>query len=801
MNDFMKKFAPKKTKPLPKERIFIRNGCRLSLISDRILRVEVQNSSVFCDMPTQAVINRTFADVDCTFSCDGRIVTVKSDSAEFRFDIIGRKMVGIRLNDGRFVTDFKSGNLKGTGRTLDNTNGYCRLCDGVISKNGVAVLDDGDSLILTYDGHIRKRKCEETDLYYFAYGFDYNGAVCDYFNLTGFPPLIPRFALGNWWSRYKAYTQEEYQALMDRFEAENIPLTVATVDMDWHWVDIKNKFGAGSETIYTKNNLMEKVYSTLLPGWTGYSWNTELFPDPSGFLNFLKGRNLHITMNLHPAAGCRWFEDAYSDFCEFLGKDPKEKETIRFDLSDDRFIEGYFRFLHRPHEEKGVDFWWIDWQQGKNSDVKGLDPLSALNRYHYIDNSGENKRGLILSRFSGAGAHRYPIGFSGDTVMSWASLNYQPYFTSTASNIGYTWWSHDIGGHTLGVRDDELYLRWVQYGVFSPIMRLHSTSNEFMGKEPWMYRSFVAENAAKALRLRHRLIPYIYTANYKTAVEGQPLIRPMYYADPKNPNAYKAKNEYYFGTELIVCPITEKINPKTELAGTDCYLPDGRWTDIFTGRIYNGKKMLKLFRDEASIPVLAKAGAIIPMYSDDQGNSTDNPEKLDILLFRGHGNYELYEDDGVTNDRLNGKYCKTRFISEENGDSVSFIKKPCEGDYAIIPEKRSFKLIFRDITGAESVTVTKNGRKISFKNEIIKSSVSVTVSGIKPDDELSVILENRTVLKNPSEKEMLTALFSRIQGFNDIKKMLFEPIVKKDAGKFIPFWLREAVKEIRESEK
>ena len=242
---------------------------------------------------------------------------------------------------------------------------------------------------------------------------------------------------------------------MNRFVKEKIPITVATVDMDWHWVDIEKKFGAEAMKIYDKNNLMEKVYSVIFPGWTGYSWNTELFPDPDGFLKFLHNKNLRVTMNLHPSAGCRFFEDAYNDFCKFMGRDSSTKESIRFDLSDDKFIEGYFNYLHRPHENKGVDFWWIDWQQGKNSDVEGLDPLSALNRYHYIDNNRNGRRGLILSRFSGAGAHRYPIGFSGDTFMTWASLNYQPYFTSTASNIGYTWWSHDIGGHREGFGDGD----------------------------------------------------------------------------------------------------------------------------------------------------------------------------------------------------------------------------------------------------------------------------------------------------------------------------------------------------------
>lgn len=128
---------------------------------------------------------------------------------------------------------------------------------------------------------------------------------------------------------------------------------------------------------------------------------------------------------------------------------------------------------------------------------------------------------LILSRYAGPGSHRYPVGFSGDTVVSWESLKFQPYFTSTASNIGYGWWSHDIGGHMLGVRDEELEARWYQLGVFSPINRLHSSLSPFVGKEPWNFQQPVRDIMRDALILRHRLIPYLHTMNWRAATKGR----------------------------------------------------------------------------------------------------------------------------------------------------------------------------------------------------------------------------------------------------------------------------------------
>ena len=155
---------------------------------------------------------------------------------------------------------------------------------------------------------------------------------------------------------------------------------------------------------------------------------------------------------------------------------PTSELPIDFDPADPAFLEAYLEVLHHPLEAEGVDFWWLDWQQGGVTRIPGLDPLWLLNHFHFLD-SGRATAGapLTFSRYAGVGSHRYPIGFSGDTVITWASLDFQPYFTATASNVGYGWWSHDIGGHFFGGKDDELTVRWTQLGVFSPIMRLHSS--------------------------------------------------------------------------------------------------------------------------------------------------------------------------------------------------------------------------------------------------------------------------------------------------------------------------------------
>ena len=328
------------------------------------------------------------------------------------------------------------------------------------------------------------------------------------------------------------------------------------------------------------------------------------------------------------------------------------------------FLEAYFKVLHHPHEQNGVDFWWIDWQQGNNTRTEGLDPLWMLNHFHFLDNGRGGIRPLTFSRYAGIGSHRYPVGFSGDTVVSWESLDFQPYFTLTASNVGYGWWSHDIGGHMGGIKDDELMVRWTQFGVFSPILRLHSTKNIFNGKEPWRYNSIAHQIMNKFLRLRHQLIPYLYTLNYRCCQLGEQLIQPMYYEYPFNQEAYEVRNQYFFGREMIVYPITQPGNTKLNKGSIKAWIPEGLYIDFFNGMIYKGNRMMNLYRGQEEIPVLVKAGSILTLNNaeDSTSNGVELPTKLEVYIYGGSsGQFTLYEDDGETLSYQRGQYVMTEF--------------------------------------------------------------------------------------------------------------------------------------------
>lgn len=693
----------------PKQ-IYLFGKMRITVLAPELIRVEFDEKAAFLDQATQSVWFRNCGACAYTVQVQPPYVVVKTEKASFHIHTKKQKIDFVSLDGFRIPADNKD-NLRGTHRTLDRARGAVPLGLGIIGRNGVAVMED-KSLILDTDGQCKARP-KEKDLYCFATK-DPQRALQLFYQITGAPPMVPRYALGNWWSRYYAYTQEEYLALMDSFVDKDIPFTVATIDMDWHWVDVKGKFGYKREWDH---------YPSLL-GWTGYSWNTDLFPDYKAFLADLKKRNLRITVNLHPASGVRPFEDAYPKMCEAMGKITDGK-TIRYDCTDPNFLNAYFQVLHKPYEQAGVDFWWIDWQQGSWSKLPGLDPLWACNHYHTLDLAKNGKRPLILSRYAGLGSHRYPLGFSGDACILWSALDFQPYFTANAANVGYTHWSHDLGGHYLGQpEDDELYLRWLQFGVFTPIMRLHS-SNSVMSKEPWNHPSVEVE-AIQALRLRHRLIPYSYTAYYENYKRGTPICKPLYYDYPQCHEAYEAKNQYLFGNSLLVCPITTRWD-ETGMSSRRIWLPEGIWTDLFTGETLSGGYHC-VKRDKGSIPVFAKQGAILPMQ-EISGNFSGNPEHLVLEIFNnGDGTYRLYEDDGESTAYTQGQGAFTTFYLEGNTFSI----EPVEADISLVPSIRSFTLRFR--FGIADAVVTVNGESIA--REVTDNAIHLT--NIQPTDRVEI---------------------------------------------------------------
>ncbi|KFI66166.1 glycogen debranching protein [Bifidobacterium cuniculi] len=783
---------------VPADRTVSGEHWRISPITDSLVRLEWSDDGIFEDRPTQVVLNRDLGgDVHADIRRTGGGVRIETPALLLDYDgrpfskeglsIVVKGVPGSQFNTWHYG-ERGGGNLLGTARTLDEVDGDTPLGDGILSRDGWAVLDDSASNVLddaaTVGGEDnpfgtwpvpRVDDPGRVDLYVFAYGLRFLEAIRDWHRLTGPTPLLPRWALGNWWSRFYRYDQDGYLNLMDRFRAEGLPFTVAVIDMDWHLTDADPKYGSG---------------------WTGYTWNRDLFPDPTRLLADLHDRGMRVTLNEHPRDGIRAFEEEYPAVARAMGVDPESGEPVAFDPSSPRFLDAYLDMHHRMAAD-GVDFWWIDWQQGGVTRQRGLDPLWMLNHVHWLDSldeagkEGSGRWPMTFSRFAGPGSHRYPIGFSGDTIVSWRSLEFQPRFTATAANIGYDWWSHDIGGHMLGRRDDELEARWYQFGVFSPINRLHSSSSPFSGKEPWNFPEPVRHAMAGALRLRQRLLPYLHTMNYRTAFRARPLVEPMYWQDPGIGEAYDYPNEYRFGSELVVAPVVRPRDPVSRLARTDLWLPQGEWFDFFDGRRYRaprpGGRRLAAWRGIERIPAFAKAGGIVPLQTldgPDALNSTDNPRLLRVLAFPGDGSFTLHEDDGEWTHVRQGRAALTDLRQEWGDDAVVFTVGAVRGDAAAVPEVRDWAVAFRGVGDAPgAVTATVDGAPVDCVAEYDEATLtlSVTVRAVPRSAVLRVEASGLRAADDPATEDCRRVLMDA-QMPNLTKDVTFSMIAEQGAA-------------------
>lgn len=726
---------------------------RITVLTDGLVRLEHATDGVFEDRASTFALNRDLPVPDFRVVESDSHVEVITDRLHLVYDRRPFSTSGLSVAVLGGISTYHSvwrygeedsAGLGGTARTLDLADGAIPLEPGVVSRQGYAVLDDSRSMVFDDEGWVAPRDGARTDLYVFAYGHDYRDALAAFHAVSGPTPLLPRFALGNWWSRFHRYTSESYAALLDRFDDEGLPFSVAVIDMDWHLTDIDPALGSG---------------------WTGYTWNRELFPDPAAFLASVHERGLRVTLNVHPADGVRPHEDAFGAMAAALGRDTDD--AIPFDVTDRAFLDAYFDVLHRGLEQDGVDFWWLDWQSGPHSRVEGIDPLWMLNHFHFLDNARDGRRPLTFSRYAGPGSHRYPVGFSGDTVISWASLAFQPYFTATASNIGYGWWSHDIGGHMFGGKDDELATRWLQLGVFSPILRLHSGANPFTAKEPWTFEPAARAVMTEHLRLRHRLLPYLHTMNHRAASDGRSLVEPLYHRWPSADEAYDQPNQFLFGSELVVAPLTTPADPRTRLAAVRAWLPAGTWVDVFTGVVYDGGRELLLHRDLTSIPVLAAAGAIVPLDGATvPGNDPVNPASLEVLVVVGaDGSFTLVEDDGT-----DAGIARTGLTLSDG----TFTVHPATGSVAALPATRSWTVTFLAFDGAPVVP--------GFTSRLSRSEgrVSVTVDDVPVDATLTVGLGPDPRLTPNDVAARLFTLLDRAQIEYDLKTRIHQ-IATSDA--------------------
>ena len=599
-------------------------------------------------------------------------------------------------------------NLLGTTRTLDGADGSKLkepMEQGILSRAGWSLIDDSQRHVLTPDGSeweewIEARpEGDRQDLYLFAYGHDYKQA------LAGRAPMPPKYTLGYWWSRYWQYSDNEFVDLVNKLKSMDVPIDVLIVDMDWH-----ETWGL------RKSNSPKDEYGQRI-GWTGYTWQKELFPSPANFLKWTENEELKVALNLHPASGIQPYEAVYDDFTKEYGWSEKGK-SVPFKIDERKWADAYFKTVLEPMERDGVDFWWLDWQQWKESKyTPGLSNTFWLNHtfFNHAERQNPGLRPFIYHRWGGLGSHRYPLAFSGDTYATWPMLAYLPYFTATASNVNYGWWGHDIGGHmfhkTQKATDPELYTRWLQYGVFTPIFKTHSTKDPRIERCIWCFpdHMFLMRDA---IRLRYTLAPYIYNAARENYDTGVGMCRPMYYDYPESDKAYETPEQFMFGNDILATTITQPVDSITGLAPRTIWFPEGAWFDCATGSMYEGGRTEELHYTLAENPHYAKAGSIIPMNPATVKNLQQPCDTL-VLTFipGGDGQLRHYEDDGMS-QQYKTNYAVTTVSKKQEGNTVRVRISPREGSFAGASDNRSYELRFPAVFPPKSVKV--NGKELAY---------------------------------------------------------------------------------------
>lgn len=690
----------------------VSGNARFTVLTSDVIRMEWSENASFEDHATLTFVNRSLAVPAFTSKIKNGWLQIKTSDLTLFYKIDSKQFDpntlrieysqnGLKKVWNTEVSDNQ--NLKGTTRTLDATYGKyhfgekkdtIQLESGLLSREGWTLIDDSRRPLFDnseWPWVLDRPKGKSQDLYFFLYGDNYKKALYNYSLLAGNMALPPKFTFGIWWSRYWEYSDVEFKNLVKEFRIHDVPLDVLVIDMDWHKVN--------DQAWFDKNGRRLRDQSGQNFGWTGFSWNKSLFPDPKGFLKWTDEKHIYTSMNLHPASGIQPHEDQYEDFAKAMGVDPSTKKYIPFDITDKKFAQNYMDVLLHPYEKDGVDFWWLDWQQWGSTKIEGVNPTFYLNYVHTSDMERRGIRPLIFHRWGGLGNHRYQIGFSGDTKICWESLNYQPYFTSTASNVLFGFWSHDIGGHMGQDKyDPELYTRWIQWGAFSPVLRTHCTKDPTIERRIWSYPAENFEAMRKAIKLRYSLFPYIYT-NARFAYDSAiSIIRPMYYDYPKIEKAYQFKDQYMFGPDMLVSPVTHPME-KDSLKRTALYamqkvwLPEGEWFEWNSGTLIKGNRVIERPYMLDEIPVYVRSGAIICMQPDMKRIGEKFIDPLIINIFPGKsGKTRLYDDAGNNLGFKKDEFSFTTIKFEKQDSTLTAEISPIEGNYTGMPEQRSYEV-------------------------------------------------------------------------------------------------------------
>ncbi|MCB0597182.1 MAG: glycoside hydrolase family 31 protein [Lewinellaceae bacterium] len=567
--------------------------------------------------------------------------------------------------------------------------------------------------------------------YYFLYGPALLDVARRYAWLTGRPELPPLWALGFHQCRWSYYPESRVMELAQEFREREIPCDAIYLDIDY------------------------------MDGYRCFTWNKAHFPNPAGMIEKLRNQGFQTVVMIDPGIkvdpeykvyqeGMKHNAFVYRSTGELMRGPVWPPDCVFPDYTRPDVREWWGGLYQGLYLEDGVSGFWNDMNEPAVFKVDNATcPDNVLHHYEGapcdhrkahnvygqqmsratfegLKRLKPGKRPFVLTRATFSGGQRYASVWTGDNAATWEHLRMANLQCQRLSISGFSFVGTDIGGFNKQP-DGELFIRWLQLAVFHPLFRVHSMGNNIDGaaeaeaelvqtaerdnridQEPW---SFGEENTAlarQAIELRYQLLPYLYTAFYKNAKTGEPVIRSLCLYSQEDPVALEREEEFLFGDNLLVAPVLEP-----GVQSIQAYLPQGRWYDYRSGILYEGRQMATFQAEPGQIPLLAKAGAVIANYPVQQYVGEKKFDAISLRAYYGEGRSELYEDAGEGYGYRDGQY-KFRIFTTSTGQDVFAIGQSQEG--AFQTDYRTFQILIFGLPFQVS-SCRVDGQEVGFEQE------------------------------------------------------------------------------------
>jgi alpha-glucosidase len=500
--------------------------------------------------------------------------------------------------------------------------------------------------------------------YYYYYEPDLKALVSTFYTFSNSKSLLPKWAYGYIQSKYGYKSEKEVYEIIEKFKQYDIPISAIVLDLQWFKkmgdldYDPENWPSPEKMDQYLEKNGI-KLLTISEPFYTNDSKNYKPFEKAGLFAKDQEGQT-----------------KTWKDWWCF-GADYGAIVNPIADKAPGLLGSKYVDMMKR-----GIDAFWTDLGEPESVPMAAyfndMTELEFHNFYNYewskliynaIKREFPDKRLFILSRSGWTGSAQFGVSiWSGDVMSSFEALARQPMIGLNSGMAGFSYWGSDVGGFESRkeIPDEELFIRWMQFGAFSPVFRPHGSQSS---REPWIHGEKAMNNIKYYIKLRYQLLPYIYSTAYQTYRDGLPMMRPLFFYHPKDNHMQVTETgtQYYFGDSLMVAPIVEAASMEPEVS---VYLPKGEWYDFYTHeKVSPGAKTFK--SDINRIPVYIKGGAIIPM--DEKGKSS-----LLLIPTEKVSSFTWYDDDGVTDHFKKGDFEAIKITLNKKQVTFTGVKNPKE---------------------------------------------------------------------------------------------------------------------------